>query len=394
MRIKSGRSFGKKLATIAIVDLVHCVLAKELQGGAFRTAIMAASDIRGNGGPSGASALPPEDIIFGRSAVMEHVRKRVMKVANTNVPVLIQGEGGTGKELFARWIHAHSTFGGGEFVKVNCAAIPGTLLESELFGYEKGAFTGANSCKPGRVELAHNGTLFLDEIADLDLGLQSKLLHFLQDGCFSRIGDTAERAVNTRLICATRRDLSQEADSGKFRADLFYRINVVQVRLPKLSERREDIPVLAEYFRALHMKQFAKESEPLSPEIVRYLANLSWPGNVRELSNGIARYVLIGPEAVLASDPAQKPRAAHWGGTAEAEVVPLKRLSKQAAREMERNVIAEALRANHWNRRKTAQVLKISYRALIYKIRDAGLVAQHRNTSPSSGQNAAFGAED
>ena len=184
---------------------------------------------------------------------MDLVRKRLMKVAPSDIPVLIQGEGGTGKELCARWIHAHSAFGSGEFVKVNCAAIPGTLLESELFGYEKGAFTGANSCKPGRVELANNGTLFLEEIADLDLGLQSKLLHFLQDGCFSRIGDTTERVVNTRLICASRRNLAEEVNCGRFRADLFNRINVVQIALPKLCERREVIPVFAEYFLVLDM---------------------------------------------------------------------------------------------------------------------------------------------
>lgn len=355
---------------------------------------MTAVHTQGNGPQAGGESLPPEEVIFGRTEVMEYVRKRAKKVAATNVPVLIQGEGGTGKELFARWIHAHSTFGNGEFVKVNCAAIPGTLLESELFGYEKGAFTGATSSKPGRVELAHNGTLFLDEIADLDLSLQSKLLHFLQDGCFARIGDTAERAVNARLISATRRDLAQEVDAGKFRGDLFYRINVVQLRLPKLSERREDIPTLAEYFRGLHMKQFAKESKPLSSEMIGYLLNLPWPGNVRELSNGIARYILIGPEAVLASDRPQKLPPASWGAPSETETIPLKHLSKRAVREMERNLIVEALRANHWNRRKTAQSLKISYRALIYKIREAGLVPQHRNVSRSNGIDPALPSED
>lgn len=325
-----------------------------------------------------ARALPPEHVIFGSSRAMSLVRQKAEKVAATNVPVLIQGEGGTGKELMARWIHARSPRTSGPFIKINCAAIPGSLVESELFGYEKGAFTGAYNGKPGRVEEADKGTLFLDEIADLDMSLQSKLLHFLQDGRFTRIGDTLERAVDVRLLCATHKDLAQEIESGRFRADLFYRVNVVQVRLPRLRERSEDLPILAEYFRVFYMQQFEKECEPLSPGVIGYLSNLAWPGNVRELSNGIARYVLIGPEAAIAQETRQKqPR--------EAVVVPLKRLTKQAVREMERSVILEALQANQWNRRKTAETLKISYRALIYKIRDAGLSQRHRQAPSSAG---------
>src|SRR6266481_3080027 len=160
----------------------------------------------------GPAALPPDDVLFGCSAAMEEVRQKALKISRTNVPILLTGEGGTGKEVLARWIHAHSSQASGEFVKVNCAAIPGSLLESELFGYEKGAFTGASAAKPGRVEAAHNGTLFLDEIADLDLGLQSKLLHFLQDGVFSRLGDQTDRVVETRVICATGRLLENEVE--------------------------------------------------------------------------------------------------------------------------------------------------------------------------------------
>jgi len=187
---------------------------------------------------------------------MAEIRVRAEKICHTDVPVLLGGDGGTGKEALARWIHARSNYAQGQFVKVNCAAIPGTLLESELFGYEKGAFTGAHAAKPGRVEIAHNGTLFLDEIADLEMALQSKILHFLQDGRFSRIGDQAERTVNVRVICATNKDLEQEIASGNFRADLFYRINVVRFHLPRLRERKEDIPLLAEYFRKLHEQHF------------------------------------------------------------------------------------------------------------------------------------------
>jgi two-component system response regulator AtoC len=319
---------------------------------------------------------PPEQVLFGRSPAMAEVRQRAEKICRTNLPILLCGEGGTGKEALARWIHANSTYAKGEFVKVNCAAIPGMLLESELFGYEKGAFTGANNSKPGRVELAHNGTLFLDEIADLDMNLQSKLLHFLQDGSYSRLGDQSERSVDTRLLCATNRDLDQLIGTGHFRADFFYRINVFRLQLPRLRDRREDIPLLAEFFREHHEKQFAKKSEPFPAEMLEYLQSLDWKGNVRELSNGIARYVLIGPEAAILQEPPHKRSAEVRGESGEAGAVPLKRLAKDAIKEMERNVILETLRANQWNRRKTALSLKISYRALIYKIRDAGLVSR------------------
>jgi two-component system response regulator AtoC len=316
----------------------------------------------------------PDTLLFGHSQAMAEVRAKAERICGTNVPVLLCGEGGTGKEVLARWIHTNSDYGSGEFVKVNCAAIPGQLLESELFGYEQGAFTGANQSKPGRVELAHRGTLFLDEIADLDLDLQSKLLHFLQDGTFSRIGDHSERKVDARVLCATNKDLDQETASGRFRHDLFYRIYVFRLTLPALRARREDIPDLAEFFRKHYELQFGIKSEPFHPEMLQYLRNLNWRGNVRELSNGIARYVLIGPEANLIEEPLHKRKISKRanGGTA----MPLKYLAKEAIKEIERNVILEALRANHWNRRKTAQTLKISYRALMYKIQDSGLISR------------------
>jgi len=331
------------------------------------------------------NSLPPEGIIFGRSAAMAAVRQTLVKIAGANVSVVLTGEGGTGKELLARWIHMHSPYSSGGFVKVNCAAIPNPLLESELFGYEQGAFTGAISSKPGRFELANNGSLFLDEIADLDLSLQSKLLHFLQDGTFSRIGENAERRVDTRLICATNKELVEGIKTHRFRADLFYRINVVQLRLPSLGERREDIPELAEYLRARCEKQFEKKTKPFRPEMMDYLQNRNWPGNVRELSNEIARYVLIGTDGSLEEDrsPGKIAKVANHPGK---ESVSLKRIARDAVRDMERNIILRALRANQWNRRKTAQALKISYRALMYKISEAGL------SSKSSAGNGATGA--
>jgi len=327
------------------------------------------------------AVLPPDDVLFGQSEVMREVQQRAAKVSRANIPVLIEGDGGTGKEVLAKWIHQRSPFASGLFVKVNCAAIPGTLLESELFGYEKGTFTGANVSKPGRVELAHNGTLFLDEISDLDLSLQSKILHFLQDGRFSRIGDESERVVETRLICATNKDLEQEILSGRFRADLYYRINVVRMRLPRLRERREDIMALAQYFKKQHEAQFGKESLPFDSQMLDLLVRLEWPGNLRELSNRVARHVLMGPdEEILAESWKRRPsagRASSEGETA----IPLKRIAKDAVRDREHRMILEALRAHHWNRRRAAVALKISYRTLIYKIREAGFAGKRKGYS-------------
>src|SRR6516165_12503251 len=200
-------------------------------------------------GQQAANILPPEEVLFGRSEAMKKLRRRATKVAGTSVPVLLYGPKGSGKEVLARWIHSHSAVPGGQFVKVNCPAIPGTLLESELFGFQKGAFTGAHASKPGRMELAQSGTLFLDEIAELDASLQAKLLHVLQDGHFTRIGDHEEKRMDARVVCATNRDLQREIESGSFRADLFYRINVITITMPALRDRRDDIPYLTEYLR-------------------------------------------------------------------------------------------------------------------------------------------------
>jgi len=333
----------------------------------------------------GLRPVPADDVLFGKSPAMQEIRVRAMKVCRTNVPVLLCGEGGTGKETLAKWMHANSSCAAGAFVKVNCAAIPSELLESELFGYERGAFTGASQSKPGRIELADRGTLFLDEITDLSLGLQSKILHFLQDGSFFRLGAEAGRTVNARVICATNKDLEVEMALGKFRSDLFYRINVMGFRIPSLRERRADIPVLAEFFREHHAHQFGKAAEPFPPGMLDYLQNLDWPGNVRELSNGIARFVLIGTEAASEIQQTKKSSLASVAPMNGAENIQLKHLAKDAIREMERNVILEALRAHQWNRRKTAQALKISYRSLIYKIHDAGLVSRKSSAADQAG---------
>jgi len=317
--------------------------------------------------------MPPEAIVFGRSEAMQAVRDRLVKLAGANVPVLIQGESGTGKDIVARMIHANSPWRTGPWVKVNCPAIPGTLLESELFGYEKGAFTGAYGMKPGRVEMAHRGTLFLDEISELDMGLQSKLLQLLQDGQFCRIGAQEDKKVEVRVVCATNRKLEQEIENGTFRADLFYRINVVNLHLPALRERANDIPELAAYFLEYHNRKYNCRAKPLSPELMAVLRKYHWPGNIRELENLIKRYVIMGTEDVIASD--LTPRAPDFFNTeipADGQI-SLKKLTRAAVRELERKVILQVLQNCHWNRKKAARALSISYRALLYKIRDAGL---------------------
>ncbi len=335
---------------------------------------------------------PPENVVFGLSEAMRPIRQKVEKVAGTNIPVLIQGESGTGKEIVARLIHQLSPVALGPFVKLNCAAIPGTLLESELFGFRKGAFTGAYNTKPGRVELADGGTLFLDEIGELDPSLQAKLLQFLQDGIFSSIGDQEEKRVEARVICATNRRLENEVEAGRFRADLFYRINVISLQLPRLHERREDIPCLVEHFLAQFNTRFQRNATPPSRELMQMFQDASWPGNIRELENRVARYVILGGEDAFRTEtsparPVMRPIELSENGT-----IPLKRIAKQAVREMERELILKVLQANHWNRRKTAQVLAISYRALIYKIREAGLSQRQTRKAleePSNGENPA-----
>src|ERR1700679_2162641 len=200
--------------------------------------------------------MPPESVVFGPPHAMRALRERLTKIAGANVPVLIHGESGTGKDIIARMIHTSSPWKTGPWVKVNCPAIPGTLLESELFGYEKGAFTGAFGMKPGRVEMAHRGTLFLDEISELDMSLQSKLLQLLQDGQFCRIGAQEDKKVEVRVVCATNRKLEEEIENGTFRSDLYYRINVVNLQLPPLRERANDIPELAAYFLEYHNRKY------------------------------------------------------------------------------------------------------------------------------------------
>ncbi|MFB3921494.1 MAG: sigma-54 interaction domain-containing protein [Terriglobia bacterium] len=317
--------------------------------------------------------LPPPEVIFGGSDAMRAVHQKVEKLAGANVPVLIQGESGTGKEVIAKLIHKLSPWEEGPFVKVNCPAIPATLLESELFGYERGAFTGAYGTKPGRVELANRGTLFLDEISELEASLQAKLLQLLQDGQFCRIGAQEDRRVEVRLLCATNRQLEEEIDTGSFRQDLYYRINVLNVSLPPLRERRMDIPGLIAYFIDIHAQTYKVQPPPISPQVMQLLQRYDWPGNIRELENLVKRFVILGSEDVITSELVTRGQTHFSARVAQGESVPLKELTRQAVQELERKIILQVLQANHWNRKVAARKLKISYRALLYKIHQAGL---------------------
>ena len=317
--------------------------------------------------------MPPANIVFGRTDAMQIVRDRLTKLAAANVPVLIQGESGTGKDIIARMIHSASPWRTGPWVKVNCPAIPGTLLESELFGYEKGAFTGAYGVKPGRVEMAHRGTLFLDEISELDLGLQSKLLQLLQDGQFCRIGAQEDKKVEVRVVCATNRKLEQEIENGTFRSDLFYRINVVNLHLPAMRERVADLEDLATYFLEYHNRKYNCRAKPLSSDMMSVMRKYHWPGNIRELENLIKRYVILGNEEVILADLTPRPPDLFNADLPLDGPISLKAITRQAVRELERKVILKVLQNHHWNRKQAARSLGISYRALLYKIRDAGL---------------------
>jgi transcriptional regulator with PAS, ATPase and Fis domain len=258
--------------------------------------------------PSSSPGLPPDDVIFGSSTAGEAVRLSAEMAATTHVPVLLQGRSGTGKEILAKYIHCRSLWGQGAFVKVNCPAIPGMLVESELFGYQKGAFTGAYHFKPGRVELAHRGTLFLDEIAELDQGLQAKLLQLLQEGRFCRIGAQEEKQVEVRFVCATNRQLDKEIKAGTFRQDLFYRINVLTIELPSLQQRRCDIPVLVNFLLEKQGKALNRPARPLSDRSLRFMQAYDWPGNIRELETVIKRYIISGRETVISESLASSHR--------------------------------------------------------------------------------------
>jgi len=358
------------------------------------TQVDAAPLIVSPGGNGSGGAAPPVDVdlLFRNSERMRAVEDIVRRAADTNATILLQGESGTGKEMVARAIHYISDRRDKPFLKVNCASLPGDLLESELFGHEKGSFTGAHRRKPGKFELAHRGTFLLDEIGEMPLGLQAKLLHVLQDGQFFRVGGSEVITSDARLIAATNRNLASVMTTGLFREDLYYRLNVVAISIPPLRERREEIPVLVDYFMGRFCRQYNRDALKISQATMRLLQDYHWPGNVRELENMIKRAVVLQTEALVqqeialrsekpwapkaegapAASPAAAPPAPVGGVMADSEM-GLKDIARRAAMAAEKAVIKEVLEKVRWNRAEAARLLKISYKAMLYKIRQVGL---------------------
>jgi two-component system, NtrC family, response regulator AtoC len=309
------------------------------------------------------------DHIIGKSKQIIDVFKAVSMVAAKKSTVLITGESGTGKELIARAIHYNSDRRSKPFVVVNCAALPDTLIESELFGYEKGAFTNASQKKVGRFELAHGGTLFLDEIGELNLGTQAKFLRAIEQETFTRLGGTDEIKVDVRVIAASNRDLEQLAKAGEFRPDLFYRLNVVSLFLPPLRERREDIALLLDHFLRLKAQEHSIAAKSLSPEVVDFFTSYYWPGNIRELENLIERLTILTPhETVMLRDLPTGLRSTDQTATLKEDVLSGARPLSDAVDEFERELIVKALQRTGFNQTKAASLLGTSRRILKYRI--------------------------
>lgn len=332
-------------------------------------------------------------ILIGQSKEILEIRRKISAVSDKDITALITGETGTGKELIARSIHFNSLREKGPIVKINCTALPGDLLESEVFGFQKGAFTGAHRNKPGRIELAHKGTLFIDEIGALSVSLQAKFLQILEDKAFSRLGGTHDRSLDIRVIAATNADLGRMLREGTFRKDLYYRLNMFNISVSPLRERRVDIPLLIHYFLNKYCFELKKDVIEMPPEVRAFLMKYHWPGNVRELENIIRRAIVLkswnfvfselqgnshdsSREARLSSDS-----VVHAGRWPEERLrqfltdnsLSLKRITKAYVSEAEREMILKALRSTEWNRKKAAERLKVSYKTLLNRIEEYDL---------------------
>jgi two-component system response regulator AtoC len=348
-------------------------------------AVQSALEESQTGAPAPAGAAPRE--VVSINPQMMKMRELAAQVADTDVPVLILGESGVGKEVMARHIHFSSARRNEQLLKVNCAALPSELLESELFGYERGAFTGALRDKPGKFELAGRGTIFLDEIGEMSPLLQAKLLHVLQDGEFTRLGGTKPQCSSARVVAATNQRLEECVSEGTFREDLYYRLNVIRIEIPPLRDRREDIAPLCTFLINLYSNRYKRPVREIPPDVMDAIENYSWPGNVRQLENIIKRFVILPDVKVVLGDlvePAETPseaapaaRAAAASSSAmssSATEAPsdhssLKKLSSLAAERVEREVVLRTLNEVNWNRKLAAKKLSISYKALLNKIK-------------------------
>jgi DNA-binding NtrC family response regulator len=312
--------------------------------------------------------------IIGESQSMQNILAMMEKVARSEAAtVLIQGESGTGKELVAKWIHYKSSRADKAFMAINCAAVPATLLESELFGYEKGAFTDAKVTKKGLFELADGGTVFLDEIGDMEMGMQAKLLRFLEDRTFRRIGGSKVNTVDVRIISATNKDLIKAIESKDFRNDLYYRLQVIPIFLPPLRARREDILSLAKHFIDTYKREFAKQVNGISAQAERLLVDYNWPGNIRELKNVIERAIILGNEDMLTVDHLPMEITSRLATEADAAVITFK-LPPEGIdiEEVEKELIRQALENNDWNQSKAAKKLNLGVDAFRYRMKKFG----------------------
>lgn len=316
-----------------------------------------------------------DDFFFlAASPAMKQIRAQAALIAKVNVPVLLLGESGVGKEILARLIHKMSIRAHRPMAKVNCAALPADLLESELFGYEAGAFTGANKSKPGKFEMAHKGTILLDEIGEMSAPLQAKLLHVLQDGTFSRLGGRANLTVDARVLAATNIDVKKAIAERKLREDLYYRLNAFTVTVPPLRERREEIPILLRYYMNNLARQFGKNALPISEKLVQECMRYAWPGNLRELGNLVKRYLVLEDETQVLDELQMKGKdGSIEDGASSSGRGGLKALVRSLKDDAEAREIQRALDDSNWNRKVAAMDLNISYKALLYKIKQHGL---------------------
>ena len=394
-----------EIATQAVIEAmgygVSRVLRKPLSPGDVASALEQALDNRRVAAQIASlrtelQAAARHRLVAGLNAGMAEVARLVERAADTDATVLIEGERGTGKNLTARVIHDLSARRAGPFVKVNCSGLPDAPLESELFGFERGAFSGAMQHKPGKLDFAHHGTLFLDEVAALSPALQARLLVVLQEGTFSRVGGVARLPVEARLVAASSVDLEAAVAAGTFREDLFFRLNEVRVVLPPLRERREDVVPLVEHFLRTFSVHCNKPCLPVADDTLRLMEEYAWPGNVRELQNTVRRLALPGGDAEVrrelqralaagtvhpAAGRARRPETTEVPGAEGAEPVApvpalpatLKEIARAASRAAERAAIFRVLQRTRWNRKAAAEFLGISYKALLYKIRENGL---------------------
>lgn len=347
---------------------------------------------------------PLNEGLLGVSRAIIEVRDLIQRLAPSNISVLIGGESGTGKDIAARLLHKFSPRYGKPFIKVNCPAIPESILESELFGYERGAFTGARNSKPGRFELANNGTIFLDEIAETSFSVQGKLLQVLDGEPFMRIGGVRPIQIDVRVIAATNIDLKQAVQLGRMREDVFFRLSEVIIQMPTLRDRTEDIPLLAEHFNYNYSERIGKVYKTIPHEYIEAMLDYPWPGNIRELGACVKKYVTTGqPEHLFGEavsqnelDPREAEERPSLSSPQEREPVKedslrkkrvsLKEATQRAVEETERAMIEEALRQTLWNRRKAAKLLQVSYSSLLRRI-DAYQIGKN-NRSEGSGPDA------